>query len=281
LRAIAVLLFITTLQFPARAAWADQIDSLSKTLENDPSEKARISAGLALAKRNDPRSLAPFIRALTDQSHVVRGLAATALGHLGDLRAIPALEKALSDDNETVRNRARAAIDLLRPRPRGDSELTAGPVPTRARITPREPPIRGRLHVVVNQMGVKARSAHYLTGRMRDLVVSELASAPDVSIDGDGDSLHQFIVDGSITRLSRDTNGPWTEITCEVTITVSNSRGAILSIVSGGATVQTSRGASLSRPVEEALQAEALDNAVRGAHENLYSFLMRQGGGAK
>ena len=279
MRAIAVLLF--TLNFAARVAWADQIDSLARTLENDPSEKARIAAGLALGRRSDPRSLSAFIRALSDPSHVVRALAATALGHLGDLRAIPALEKALSDGSESVRSRAREALALLRPRPYLESDLTAGPVPTRARITPREPPLRGRLHVVVKQMAVKTPAAQFLSGRMRDLVVSELASAPEVSVDGDGDSMHQFIVDGSITRLSRDESGPWTEITCEVKITISNSRGALLSIVSGGATVQTPRGSSLSRSVEEALQAEALDNAVRGAHENLYSFLMRQGGGAK
>lgn len=279
MRAIAVLLL--TLQLVTRAAWADQIDSLARTLESDPSEKARIAAGLALGRRVDPRSLAAFIRALSDQSPVVRALAATALGHLGDLRAIPALEKAISDDSDSVRMRAREALELLRPRPIPENELTAGPVPTRARITPREPPLRGRLHVVVKQMAVKTPAAQFLTGRMRDLVVSELASTPEVSVDGDGDSRHQFIVDGSITRLSRDNNGPWTEITCEVKITISNSRGSILSIVSGGATVQTTRGTSLSRSVEEALQAEALDNAVRGAHENLYSFLMRQGGGAK
>lgn len=108
--------------------------------------------------------------------------------------------------------------------------------------------------------------------------MSQLAAAPDVTLDGAGDSAHQFIVDGSIVKLARETNGPYVEVTCEVKITVSNGRGSILSIVTGGATVQTSRSAPWSRAVEDSLEADALDNAVRGAHENLYSFLLRQGG---
>jgi hypothetical protein len=264
--------------FAAGPARADQIDALSRTLENDRSEKARIAAGLALARRADPRSLGPFIRALSDQSPVVRGLAATALGHLGDVRAIPALERALSDDTESVRARARAALEKLRPGERSQVlEPTASPVPTRARFAPREPPLR-RLHVVVNQMAGRTPAAHHLTARMRELVVSQLAAAPDVSLDGEGDNAHQFIVDGSITKLNRENNGPNLEVTCEVKITISNSRGSILSIVTGGATVQTSRVAYLSRALEASLEDDALDNAVRGAHENLYSFIVRQGG---
>jgi len=260
----------------ARAARADQIEALAHTLETDPSEKARIAAGLALGRRGDPRALSPFIRALSDSSAVVRGLAAAALGHLGDVRAIPALERVLSDDSESVRARAREALDQLRPRPAASEPMSTS-VPTRARITPREAPLHSRLHVVVNQMGVKTPAAHRLSGRMRELVVSQLAAAPDVMVDGEGDNAHQFIVDGSITRLSHELNGPWVEVTCEVKITVSNARGSILSIVSGGATVQTSRGGSTSRMAEEGLETEALDNAVRGAHQNLYSFLVRQG----
>jgi hypothetical protein len=278
LRAIAILtLHVAVVVLGARAARADQIDDLSRTLESDRSEKARIAAGLALGRRAEPRSLGPFIRALADPSPVVRGLAATALGHLGDVRAIPALERVLSDDVESVRARSRAALEKLRPAERGAAiEPMAGPMPTRARFAPKEPPLR-RLHVMVNQMGGKTPASHHLTARMRDLVMSQLAAAPDVALDAAGDNAHQFIVDGSITRLSRETNGPYVEVTCEVKITVSNARGSLLSIVTGGATVQTSRSAALSRAVEESLEGDALDNAVRGAHENLYSFLLRQG----
>jgi hypothetical protein len=261
----------------ALGAAPDQIAALARTLESDPSEKARIAAAVALGKRGDPRALAPFIRALSDPSPIVRGLSASALGHLGDTRAVPALERALADESDSVRARARDALELLRPPAPAPVQLSAT-VPTRARITPKEAPIHGKLHVMVKAMGVKAQAAHHLTGRMRELVVAQLAAAPDVSIDGEGDSSHQFIVDGSIVRLSRELNGPWVEVTCEVKITVSNAQGSILSIVSGGATVQTSRGA-MSRAAESGLETEALDNAVRGAHQNLYSFLLRQGGG--
>jgi hypothetical protein len=60
-----------------------------------------------------------------------------------------------------------------------------------------------------------------------------------------------------------------------VKLTISNGRGSILSIVSGGATVQTARG-SWRLGMEAGLQEEALENAVRGAKRNLLSFLVKQ-----
>src|SRR5215470_1750257 len=141
-------------------ARADQVDALARTLENDPSEKARIAAGLALARRADPRSVGPFIRALGDQSPVVRGLATTALGHLGDVRAVPALERALADEAESVRIQARSALEKLRPSARGAPDEASAPMPTRARFAPKEPPLRSRLHVVVNRMAGKTAAAH-------------------------------------------------------------------------------------------------------------------------
>ena len=88
-------------------------------------------------------------------------------------------------------------------------------------------------------------------------------------------SMINFRTDGSITKLSREVKGPWVEVTCEVKLTVSNSRGSILSMVSGGATVQTARGA-FKLGMEQEIQAEALENAVIGAQQNLLGFLVKQ-----
>jgi len=202
LRAIVIVILLCAQASYARTP--DRIEALARTLESDPSEKARIAAAVALGKRNDPRAVGSFVRALSDPSPIVRGLSASALGHLGDTRAVPALQRALSDESESVRDRVRDALDQLKPPPPDGSPVRTATVPTRARFTPKEPPLHERLHITVKSMGVKTAAGHHLTALMRQLVIQQLSSAPDVSIDDLGDSTHQFIVDGSITRLTRD-----------------------------------------------------------------------------
>jgi hypothetical protein len=123
-------------------------------------------------------------------------------------------------------------------------------------------------------MALKGPQAPFLTARMHDLVVTHLASAPGVSISPPGNRA-ELVVDGSITRLTREMRGPYLEVTCEVRLTVSNAAGSLLSIVSGGATVQASRRTQTGDGV---LMAEALDNAIRGVGPNLLGFLSRQAG---
>lgn len=260
----------------APAARADQIDTLSRTAEGDGSEKSRIAAVVALGRLADPRGLEPLARALlNDPSAVVRGVAASALGHLGDVRAVTVLERALDDPSESVRSRARDAIDRLRAPaggPRPHPVETA--MPTKARFAPREAPRRGMVQVAVNRMANKAPSSSHLTGRMHDLVVRQLSDAPGVNVTEPGDGA-QLVVDGAITKLKSETRGPYVEITCEIKLSVSNASGSLLSMISGGATVQASRG-SMRNGIEGTLQAEALDNAVRGVQGNLLGFLARQ-----
>src|SRR5207247_959649 len=148
--------------------------------------------------------------------------------HLGDAQAIAPLEHALGDPDEGVRARVRDALDLLRGRARPPPPPE--PMPTKARFSAREPPLRAP-RVVVNAMGNRSPSAARLTARLRQLVVERLADEPSVAVGTSGES--EFIVDGSITRLSRETHGPWIEVTCEVKLTVSSGSGSLLSVVSG------------------------------------------------
>lgn len=258
---------------PAGRVLADdggaQVDGLARTLERDPSEKARISAAVSLGRLADPRSVGSLMRALGDPSALVRGLAASALGHLGDPSATAALERALSDPDDGVRARVRDALSLLRPK--GPPPAPAPAVPTRVQMAPREAPRRPSLHVVVKAMA--ARGSRQLSDRMRAVVVSHLAREPGVTVDADG-SNEALIVDGSITRMTSGARGPWIETTCEVKLTVSSSAGSLLSIVTGGATVQTPRGA-WNRRIEPTAQAEALDGALEGLRANLVTLLNR------
>jgi hypothetical protein len=250
-------------------AQADRLDDLARTLDADRNEKARIAAAVALGQLANERCVPSLMRALTDTSSVVRSVSASALGHIGDPRAIPALERALSDDNPTVRSAARDALGKLRPQ-----EI----MPVSTRIAPREPKRRPpKLYIVVNMMGNKSSTSKGLATQMRTMVMNELGLTPDFTLDaavGNG-KLAQFNVDGSITRIKNETRGPFVETTCEVQLTISNARGSIMSIVSGGATVQTPRSA-YKRNMDETLQLQALEGAVMSAHKNLSGFLVRQ-----
>ncbi len=266
-----LLFTAVALAITAGRASADKVDELTRILDGDAGEKAKIAAAVGLGNLGDPRGVPALMRALGDGSPVVRGLCASALGHIGDERAIPALERALTDDHESVRRRVRDAIANIKRVPTPDE-----PIITKARIIPKETPRVAKALVVVNAMGSKARAPHDLSDKLHQLVVQDLGSAGDLTLDpGAGARLQRFVVDGSITRLSRQENGPWIEVTCEVKLTVSNAKGSILSIVSGGATVQTSR-QTWKTSMEPELQVEALENAVHGAHRNLLSFLVKK-----
>jgi hypothetical protein len=249
-------------------AHADRIDELSRTLEHSPEEKARLAAAVALGRLADGRGVPALNRALNDKSPVVRGVAATALGHIGDARAIPALERALGDANEAVRTRARDALSSLRGKP---SPAPSGP----SRVTPKERPRldEGKVRVTVKPMTTKTASKE-LAKQMHAFVIAELQRSPEVSVATDG-AVGRFVIDGAITKLSRSNSGPWVEVSCEVRITISTADGRILSMVTGGATVQTP--ANYYRPkMDRGLHRDALENAVRGAHQNLITFLGRQ-----
>lgn len=267
---------------PRRAAAADQVHELSVTLESDRDEKARIAAAVALGRLADRRGVPALIRALDDRSAVVRGVAATALGHIGDRSAIPALERALADPSAGVRARVREALDVLRRSKaealRASSESGAA---HRTIVAPKERPRLGpspRAFVTVKSMANQTRTGgKALSERMRALVIANLEGSSVVTTDpglGAG-KMQEYVVDGSITELSRSVNGPWVEVACKVRLAISTPEGKILSMVSGGATVQTPR--SHFRPsMERGLVHDALENAVRGAYQNLIGFLGRQ-----
>jgi hypothetical protein len=254
----------------ARPARADRIDELSRTLEKSPEEKARLAAAVSLGRLADRRGVPALSKALSDKSPVVRGVAATALGHIGDTRAIPALERALGDSNEAVRTRSRDALALLR----GKSASSTASAPP-GRVTPKERPRLddGKVRVTVKPMTTKTASKE-LAKQMQGFVIAELQRSPEVAVETDG-VVGRFVIDGAITKMSRITSGPWVEVSCEVRITISTSDGRILSMVTGGATVQTPANYYRAK-MDKGLYRDALENAVRGAHQNLITFLGRQ-----
>jgi hypothetical protein len=132
------------------------------------------------------------------------------------------------------------------------------------------------VHVEVGGVGIKAKTpaAPELTARLRAAILRELARTPGITIEGK--PLSGFLIDSSITNVSKKLTGQWVEITCEISFVVGRlpSRAMVM-MTSGGATVQAPR-MGLKPESEKRLQIDALEGAVQGAHENLLAFLKTQ-----
>ena len=243
----------------ARPAYADRVDDLSRAAVSDPSWRVRLQAVVVLGKLRDARATPALLRALDDPNETVRGLAAQVLGDLHVKDALAALTRAESDSSAFVRARARASIQKIQPA----SGSHGGANDSNA------------LHIEVGGVGAKAPSVTpELTRRLRELIVSELARTPWLTIEGK--PLSGFLIDSSITHMGRSVNGPWVEVSCEVSFVVGRlpSKSMVM-MTSGGATVQAPK-LGFRPEKEQELQVDALAGAVHGAHENLLAYLKAQ-----
>jgi hypothetical protein len=259
-----------TLCGAARAAGeSDRVPKLIEISTTDPSYKVRVSAALVLGKLRDRRAV-PALRKLlaTDKHYTVRATAAQSLGLIGDPTAIPELERARNDAHRFVRTQAEQALALLRRAP--PKPVVAVPAT----------PAPERFYVGVGGIADKSRRAGpELTRKMREFVVRELQRTPGVSLHPDPTGkkkLRGYTLDGVITEIKRSQTREYVEISCEVSYVIGlYPKHSIIMMTSAGATVQTPRRIFRSAQ-ERALQLEALENAVRGAHQNLVSFLQKQ-----
>jgi hypothetical protein len=214
-----------------------------------------LQAAVVIGKLRDARAVPALVDALGDQNETVRGLAAQVLGEIGDGDAIGPLTRASRDTSPFVRDKASAALVRLR-----------SPAPA--------PSAPGALHVEVGGIGMKAHVSPELIARLREYIVRELERTPGVTLEGK--PLSGFLIDSAITALSRKTTDQWVEISCEISFVVGRLPSkAIVVMTSGGATVQSPK-LGFRPELERALQLDALQGAVKGAHENLLAFLKTQ-----
>ncbi len=139
----------------------------------------------------------------------------------------------------------------------------------------------GRIPVVLGRMGSKARGATpNLPQRLREAITRDLRQSPEVLVLDEKDGGQgRFTIESSIIEMSRRTTPTGElEVTCEVSMVIGllPSR-SIVGMTSGGATIQgPRRAARLSKVSAVALEADALNYAVRGANQNLLAFLRNQ-----
>lgn len=289
-RAALVALAAALLALPD-VGWADPLARLGETLRHSGSEKARISAALALARLEDRRSVPALAHALRDHSRSVRAIAATALGRLGDSRALKALRRAAkTDSDELVRKRAAIAIARIenggrkkRP-PRQPRRARLARYKVAARERPRVESVRPELHVMLQSATDKTRGPirqvvrRRRARRMKALMMAELGHTRLITTQPEEAAeleLDTYAVDLSLLKLDRRTRGSMVEIECQIRITVSNAQGKMLSFLTGGAKVQVPR-RTYRRRYDPVMRREALENAVRKVHRDLVAFLRRQ-----
>ena len=245
----------------AGPAWADRVDDLCRALTSDASFRVRLQAAVVLGKLGDKRAEPALEDALGDVNETVRGMAAQVLGDLGGERAVPALKRAQRDHSPFVREKALAALEKIMPMPA---------VATKEKEMEHPAP-SGTVHIELGGVGLKARAPAELKEHLRTLLARELMHTPGVSIQGKG--TNGYLLESSITQMTKKNVDNMVEISCEVSFIVGKlpSRAMVM-MTTGGATVQASR-VGFRPGQESAMQRDALEGAVKGAHENLLAFL--------
>lgn len=216
-----------------RAAFADRVDDLARSLLQDPSYKVRVQAALVLGKLADARAVPALIQALKDPDESVRGVAATSLGKVGDSSATSALQAATRDPSDFVKNQAKASLEKL---------ASAGTP------TPVAEAKGARYFIAIGFAQGKSPEGLKL---VRDSLTRELRKLPGVTLDVAGSEspsttvlqqkkLDGYIVDGSIQRLSVSQSGGSATIDCDVKAFVATyPQKSIKVMTSAGASLQT------------------------------------------
>jgi hypothetical protein len=201
-------------------------------------------------------------RATHDPSWRVRLQAAYVLFKQKDQRVMPILERLLADENQAVRTFAEKALSSMRTRAAPPS-------------TPAPAASRGTVHIAIGGVGAKPKNVSPdMTKRLRELLVREFANTPGLTLDGQ--PVSGFLIDSSITALNQRATRDWIEVNCEISVVVGRLPSkAMVMMTSGGATVQEAKG-GWRQEHAATLQADALEGAVKGAHENLLAYLRQQ-----
>ena len=201
-------------------------------------------------------------RATRDPSWRVRLQAAYVLSKQNDPRVVAILQRLPKDDHDSVRTIAQRAIDALR---------TPAVDPAAKQFGSRP----GGMHIAIGGVGAKSKSiSPDMTRKLRTLLLREFSRTPGLTVDGT--PVSGFLIDSSITALSHKVTRDWIEVSCEISVVVGRLPSkAMVMMTSGGATVQEPK-ADFRPERADALDADALEGAVKGAHENLLAYLRNQ-----
>jgi hypothetical protein len=261
----------------AGQAWAaDDIARVIENLRTGRTMKVRVQAASVLARLRDRRVVPELGRAaVSDRQagvriYVLRLLANAPGGEADDEGARMAIRRALSDRRPDVRMQAQRSLAEL-DRRRASRQVRPGP----PRGQPQE------LLVAVRGMGDRTgRASSAVKNALRAAILANLARTRGVRITQNDDPAAAYAIDGSIAKLTLVTTGSEVESTCGVELVVSRPPRGIVLIASGEATVIEPR--ISFRPERRArMESDAIDHAVKSAHENLARFFANAGASAQ
>jgi hypothetical protein len=249
---IAALLVVLLRSAPVRA---DNVDELIRQLENDDSDKVRLSAALNLTKLGDQRAILALAKAIgSDGDKSVRSAAAVGLGALVTDKtrpniknlAVAALKRAAaSDDSDFVKAQADKALKAIGVTPGAQVQLP--------------PTVGNAIYVNIGPMSSKTGDAG-ADGKLKALMVkvasktmARVASNMSTTWPGgaptkamlDAKSTVGFYVDGTLNELKAKESGRTTTVSCKINMLLASYPDkSIFGLLTGGASVQASGSAS-------------------------------------
>lgn len=249
LLAIAALVLAVT----RNTAHADSVDELIKQLENDDSDKVRLSAALNLTKLGDQKAILALAKAVgNDSDKSVRGAAAAGLGKLVNDKtkpafkslAIAALKKAAStDESDFVKTQADKALKAIGV---GGVSPTTNPTNNGGGA--------GGIYVNVGPMSSKTGESD--DTKLRALMVSvatkTLGKVSNMATTWAGGGVPSkaalaaknaqgFYVDGTLNELKVKAAGSSSTVSCKISMLLASFPDkSVFGFLNGGASVQAS-----------------------------------------
>lgn len=274
-----IVLSIAVLLALAHAAFADNVDTLTKQLENS-SSKIRLAAAVNLAKTEDERGILPLAKAVSsDSDKNVRAAAAVGLGKIltkhstSKYKAIAIknlANAAANDSSDFVKQQADAALKLVQGKSSGTSSsgttsgtsgsgggkggiyVNVGPMSSKTSNTAKDPRWRAMMVKVTEKT---------LTKTAPSMQTSWPGGTPTKSaLSSKGAS--GFYVDGTLNSLDIKTSGSGATISCKVSMLLADFPDkSVFGFLNGGASVTASN--------SEKDQDLAAEDCVTAVIENL------------
>jgi hypothetical protein len=111
-----------------------------------------------------------------------------------------------------------------------------------------------------------------LADRLRNVVAKNLAQTPGVvPVQATG----SYVLDTSVTRLTRKTGDTSVEIECEISLILGRLPGKAIVLTTSGAATSTAARATYSSQADSGMIVTALEGAVQGAWANLAAFFAK------
>jgi hypothetical protein len=272
-----IVLSIAVLFALAHVAFADNVDTLVKRLE-DSSSKIRLAAAVNLAKTEDERGILPLAKALNaDSDKNVRAAAAVGLGKI--LTAHPnskykalavknLANAAANDSSDFVQQQADAALKLVQGKGSGTSNTTTS--------TTSGGGGKGGIYVNVGPMSSKtsdtAKDPRWRAMMVKVTEKTLAKTAPNMQTTWPGGTPNKsalsskgasgFYVDGTLNSLDIKTTGTGATISCKVSMLLADFPDkSVFGFLNGGASVTASK--------SEKDQDLAAEDCVTAVIENL------------